>query len=87
MEKFAKAIQQVALCFMAIVLILSFCRTNNRLLSLDRRLRVLEVARVQTVEIIVERAYDADMAQYGYKMIAVLPEKKREPLDLFKEKP
>lgn len=30
-----------------------------------------------TVEITVERAYDRDMAQYGYKMIAVLPEKEK----------
>ena len=28
-----------------------------------------------TVEIVVERAYDRDMAAYGYKMIAILPEK------------
>ena len=28
-----------------------------------------------TIEIHVERAYDRDMAAYGYKMIAILPEK------------
>lgn len=32
-----------------------------------------------TVEIHVERAYDKDMAQYGYKMIAILPEKEAKP--------
>lgn len=70
MSKYTKA----AVCLTVAALILLFCRTNNHLRSFDKRLKVLETKAAQTVEIHVERAYDEDMAAYGYKMIAVIKE-------------
>lgn len=67
-----------ATCLLFILLAFVSIRTHRSIEALETRIVVLEKVAEATVEIHVERAYDVDMATYGYKMIAVLPEKEKE---------
>lgn len=62
------------ICFSFMVFILVYTAKQANLM---RQMRQAQVT--STVEIVVERAYDKDMAQYGYRMIAILPEKEAKP--------
>ncbi len=63
-----KHVDRILICIAIVLCVLRFMVMDHELDNLRKSVKLLEMEKARTVEIIVERTFDEDMRMYDYKL-------------------